>query len=316
MFKRSYRYWFLISYFLFSVNQLYAEPSKTINKTSDKIYKSPGIQIGLDFPYANSDVLSYVKCFGLTLWDDKGEIHGGIDLIPEYDLNYSDATSIRDRLVEIIAPSAGRVIMARSVPSTDDGMEDNMDFILIIEITPRWDIVLVIEPKIDTSKAPSWVDRQTKLIKVKEGQRVKQGARLGYLVVGGEGDAYPHVHYSLLYRRVPDDPNAAYPEETLNNILENARYQYPRNIVLNNPRAPWDNIALDQTIAAAFFCPYEFSTASAQAIFDNIPKHDLAGINCTCVRLRHSVDGNCGECTPPSSAPVELQPPGNLRITQ
>ena len=307
MLKQHYVYWLLLSCFLLGVSQLLsADPARH--------EKSPKAQIGLDFPYAQPEVLSYVKCFGLTQWDPQGEIHGGIDLIPEFDLNYSEVTPIRDRLVELVAPTAGRVAMVRPHLSTDSGFEKNLDIMLIIEITPRWYVALNIEPKIDTSKALSWVNQQAKLIKVKEGQHVKRGARLGYLVVGGKGDKYPHVHYSLLYRRVPEVPNTTYPEVTLETILEHARYQYPRDIVLSNPRAPWDNVALDQTIPAAFLCPYDFSTVSARAVFDNIPKHDLTGMQCTCVCLRESINGNCGECMPPSASPTK--PPSRLRIIE
>ena len=255
------------------------------------IYRLPD-EVGLSFPFYPPFVIKELRSFGVPGWQEEGEPpedHFGIDLIPYYgeDLKWGK----RPNKVKVVAPTDGVIRGIWAFDSTD--AEGNKDICVFLEINAYWSVFLMFEPK---SSPGRLVEEQVKSITVKAGQEVKKGDEIGYLVVGeGVNEKYPHVHYALMYKNVPEGKDLALSYfEILRDIIPVPNL-HPSSI----PEEvwPWDPqpLTLPDGFSAAFFCPYEFSSPRARAVFDHVLSNtrfpcgpELGDCGCICI-----YDGVC-----------------------
>lgn len=239
-----------------------------------------GVEPGLALPYASTNVLIELHCYGLHPWSPAGERHGGIDLKPPY-LDLAGTPDMRK--VEVVAPAAGVIDW---IVKGESGA-DAETWVVIIEMNSYWYAVLVIEPQSDDDAI---LAEQEASIDVQEGQRVSKGERIGDLVVGKVlENSYPHVHFSFLYKSPEDSIEALFHDPDL--IVRSDGTALPPTI---GPGSPWDPRNLGA--ASTFFCPYVYSVPEARQAMDSVPRYSVRGNLCGCVCAYDSQDGDCGVC--------------------
>jgi len=240
---------------------------------------------GLGFPFEPFTVINELMSFGVPEWGTAEEDHFGIDLIPRYQSSSPRPflpTKPKIRKVKVVAPTEGTI---RFIVALDADIKGTKDICVILEMNSNWSINLTFEPKCSAGLP---AEEQIRSITVKAGQYVKKGDEIGYLVVGGTKDEYPHVHYALMYK---------HRETTYGQLFDN-------NVPIPNfspdeigvPRtghgSPWDpvKLILPSFYTVAFFCPYEFSSPRAKRIFDYILNNTaypcgpcLGECNCVCI---------------------------------
>jgi hypothetical protein len=240
------------------------------------------INTGLSLPFQNPEDIDYLWCFGLQPWDTEGrnEIHGGIDLVPKY---YPDVP--KTFLYPIVAPAGAEVVIR--VDGTSGDVRPT--FAVVLKMNDYWYLLCNFEPQ---SVSDAINRAQSDSIVVREGQRVRRGQLLGKLVVSGphvRPGSYPHLHFGLFYKN---------PMDTLEDIgrhQEDFHRSDGRDLApTSGPGSPWE--PRDLGIETTFYCPYEYSSPAAKAIYNRLPKRAANGESCSCVCAYGSVRGNCGVC--------------------
>lgn len=259
---------------------------------------------GLEFPFEPSSVINELMSFGVPAWGTAAEDHFGIDLIPNYQSSLFPPISKLGSIqkVKVVAPTEGTIRGIWAFDSTDEGFEGNKDISVILEMNGYWSIILMFEPKTSEFLRGA-VEEQIRSIIVKAGQYVKKGDEIGYLVVGGSEDKYPHVHYALMYKHIETSYGQLFDNVPVPNFSPDQIQ--PEGMVGGVPRkghgSPWDPVRLNlpDSRTAAFFCPYEFSSPKAKSIFDRILINtaypcgpSLGKCNCVCIYDR-CCDGQC-----------------------
>jgi hypothetical protein len=152
-----------------------------------------------------------------------------------------------------------------------------------------WYIVCNLEPQ---SVSDAINRAQSDSIVVREGDPVRRGELLGYLVVGSSSvrpGSYPHLHFGLFYKN---------PTDTLEDIArhqEDFRRSNGTDLApIIGPGSPWQ--PRDLGIETTFYCPYEYSRDRTKAIYDGLLKRAANGDYCDCVCAYRSKSGNCGVC--------------------
>jgi hypothetical protein len=260
---------------------------------------------GLGFPFEPAAVIKELMSFGIPAWGPAEEDHFGIDLIPRYQLP-SKFPSVRPFLpanpratqkVKVVAPTGGTIKAILAFDSTDKEVEGNKDICVLLEMNSNWSIILMFEPKTSPLLRGA-VEEQIRSITVKAGPYVKKGDEIGYLVVGGTENEYPHVHYALMYKH----SDANYGQLFFDNVpIPNFHPDeiQPEGMVGGIPRtghgSPWNpvRLILPNGYTTAFFCPYEFSSPETKDIFDGILENTafpcgpyLGKCNCVCIYHR------------------------------
>ena len=227
--------------------------------------------VELTFPFANPASLIEIHNFALYPWNDDGEVHGGVDLVPAYaDLEGTDGM----RKIEIVAPADG------TIARYDEGQSGagKQSFVVVLAINTYWHVLMVFEPQ---SSETATNDEQRASFDVVQGQAVTRGQKIGDLVVSqvAEG-SYPHVHVGVFYK------NPAQTWEDLYTTLPN---------VSEGGAAP---PILEQDLGGPtfYYCPYDYLLPAGQAALDAVPKYDMNGFECSCACSYGSVEGDCGDC--------------------
>lgn len=183
----------------------------------------------MDFPYQDPGQVSYFWCIGLNPWDTAGvEIHGGIDIVPNYD---SSATEIQR--FPLVAVAKGRIIIIH-VDATGHGCPS---VTLVLELNPYWFVIYTIEPQTEDSTEFA---EQMNSIYVDEGRLVKRGKRLADLIVATvKPGAYPHLHFGLLYKNPAESWEYVYSHYL--EILRSDGTNLPPD---EGPKSPWSPMDL------------------------------------------------------------------------
>jgi hypothetical protein len=232
----------------------------------------------LGFPYQVPSAAIALYDFGLDPWAANGEIHTGIDIEAAH--RGSQPTMMK---ATIVAPAAGRVEWV--LPGTSGA--GLYSVLIVVRMNAYWLTTLTIEPQ---SASPATNAEQAACIHVVPGQTVHVGETIAELVVWNVADgSYPHVHLSLFYKT---------PSQTLDelaeHILEVGISDGTALPPLAGPGSPWN--PTDLGIPSTAFCPYEYSTPQARAIYDILPAYAANGDSCSCPCAYGSAGGDCGAC--------------------
>lgn len=261
-------------------------------KMSDLI--DPVVSTDLAFPFQDETLLSDEShCYGLTNWNPplNTETHSGIDLAARYDDIAVDET----RRVPIIAPAAGTGYYVYEMESGHGAAS----ILILLQMNNYWFIGLTFEPQ-STDAETNSVQRASFAVDL-SGQdcttgcyfpiQVSKGEWIGDLIVRNVmADAYPHIHYSLLYKSPSQTLEQAFADNI--NIVRNQGTGRPPTSGAGSPVTPVELTGTPTT----FYCPYEYSSGAAKAIMDGMVKLSIGGSACSCVCAYNSVDGNCGVC--------------------
>lgn len=252
-----------------------------------------GYATDLTFPFEDETLIGEGShCYGLTNWNAplNTEIHSGIDLAARYgDLAVDEARHVR-----IVAPAAGTGLYVYEMPS-GKGADS---ILVLIQMNDFWYLPLTFEPQ-SMDAATSALQRESMAVDLSGldcstgcyfSRQIAKGEWIGDLIVRNVmEDAYPHIHYSLLYKSP-----AQTLEDAFANNLEIARNQGTGMPPTSGPGSPVSPMELAGT-PTTFYCPYEYSSAAAKTIMDTMVMRSLNGI-CSCACAYNSVDGNCGVC--------------------
>ena len=255
---------------------------------------------GLGFPFKPYTVIKELMSFGIPAWGPPEEDHFGIDLIPRYQVSPLPPIPSKSKVirkVKVVAPTDGTI---RGIFGFDGDIVGTKDICVILEINLNWSITLMFEPKTSPGRP---VEAQIRSITVKAGQTVKKGDEIGYLVVGGNENSYPHVHYALMYKHTETNYGQLFDNVPVPNFRPEEIQ--PEGMSGGVPRtghgSPWDpvKLILPSPYTAAFFCPYEFSSPTVRGIFEGILKNTefpcgpcLEKCNCVCIYNR-CCNGKC-----------------------
>lgn len=233
---------------------------------------------GLLLPYVNLSELVEVRCYGVDPWDEvTGEVHGGIDLIPQH----TDLGPGETRKAGLVAPVSGTIHDVRELAKTGKAVA----LMLTLKVNDYWFVSMVLEPQ---NLDPSIADQQRRSIAVQAGQRVRRGDHLGDLVVTDVH--YPHVHFMIYYKA----PDQTY-EDLLANYISLARNQGENLPPVSGPGSPWT--PADLRIPSTLFCPYVYSEPSSRSRLDQVLKQSRDGTVCKCVCAYGSKNADCGACS-------------------
>lgn len=249
----------------------------------------------LAFPYQDETLLSNEShCYGLTNWNPplNTETHSGIDLAARY----TDIAADETRLVPIVAPAAATGFHVYEMTS---GMGAT-SILILLQMNDYWYIPITFEPQ-SMDAATNALQRSNLSVDLTGlncsagcyfSTPVAKGAVIGNLIVRNVmPGAYPHIHYSLLYKS---------PSQTLEDVFADnisiARNQGTNLPPTSGPGSPVTPMELSGT-PTTFYCPYEYSSSAARIIMDNMVKLSQTG-TCSCVCAYNSVNGDCGVCTP------------------
>jgi hypothetical protein len=234
--------------------------------SSDAEYPPPE----LGFPFENPNKVAGIISYGVGPWEDDTP-HNAIDIIPyfqseDHAFSKNKRSKKRVRTVKIVSPVDGTVKMIVSEENrfSSDPPEMRQWILVLIEYNPAWVVGLAFEPKAPEERLHK---KQVNLIKVKAGQVVKKGDKIGRLVVGSGGGRYPHLAYGLLQKD---------PDEDIMSIFPFSQFFHS-----------------DTTRLPTFMCPYEYSTPEAIAIFDSITDR-VPNEYCTCA-CKYEGDDYCGD---------------------
>lgn len=255
---------------------------------------SPAVETDLAFPYQDATLLGDEShCYGLTNWNPPAntETHSGIDLAARY----KDLAVNETRTVSIVAPAAGTGYYIYEMSS---GM-GAASILVLLQMNDYWYIGLTFEPQ--SLDADTNALQRTSFAVDLSGKdcttgcyfsvTVNKGDWIGNLIVRNVmADAYPHIHYSLLYK----SPDQTLEDAFANNlaIVRNQGTDMPPTSGSGSPVTPTELSGTPTT----FYCPYAYSSAAAKTIMDNMVKLSVTGAPCSCVCAYNSVAGNCGVC--------------------
>jgi len=248
----------------------------------------------LAFPYQDASLLGDEShCYGIFPWNPplNTEIHAGIDLAARY----KDLAADETRKVPIVAPVAGKGYYVYEMPSGKGAAS----ILVLLQMNDYWFLAFTFEPQ--SMDAATNTMQRTNLTVDLTGLdctsslchfpvKVSKGDLIGNLIVRNVmAEAYPHIHYGLLYKS---------PGQTLENALANniaiARNEgsnLPPRSGLGSPVTP---VELSGT-PTTFYCPYEYSSGAAKTIMDGMTKRSNT-TTCSCVCAYNSTGGNCGVC--------------------
>jgi hypothetical protein len=256
--------------------------------------ENPTNATNLIFPYQDASLLgdeSY--CYGLTNWNPPAntETHSGIDLAARYHDLGPDET----RTVAIRAPAAGT---GYYVYEMKNGL-GAASIIVLLQMNDYWYISFTFEPQ-SADAATNDLQRTSFAVDL-SGQNCATGCYFPVAFSKGEwiGDlivrnvmpgAYPHIHYSFLYK----SPSQTLAEAFADNIA------IPRNQGTgmppkDGPGSPVVPVELSGT-PTTFYCPYEYSSHAARVIMASMTKLSTSSAPCTCICAYNSVGGDCGIC--------------------
>jgi len=256
---------------------------------------TPAIPTDLAFPYQDETQLGDEShCYGLTNWNFplNTETHSGIDLAARYD----DLAANVPRIVPIVAPAAGTGYYVYEMTS---GM-GAASILVLLQMNNYWFIALTFEPQSEDATTNSL--QRTSFTFDLSGMdcssticyfpmQVSKGDWIGDLIVRNVmTGAYPHIHYSLLYK----SPSQTLEDAFANNLLiaRNQGTNLPPTSGAGSPVTPIELVGTPTT----FYCPYEYSSSAAKAIMDGMIKLSISGSACSCVCAYNSDEGDCGVC--------------------
>lgn len=247
----------------------------------------------LAFPFEDATLIGDEShCYGLTDWNaEKTETHSGIDLAARYkDLVVDEARHVR-----IVAPAAGIGLHVYEILS---GMGAD-SILVLIQMNDYWFLPMNFEPQ-STDAVTNTLQRASMAVDLSGmnctggcyfPMQIAKGQWIGDLIVRNVmSNAYPHIHYSLLYKS-PDQTL----EDVFANNLEIARNQGTGMPPTSGPGSPVSPTELAGT-PTTFYCPYEYSSAAAKTIMDNTVMLSVGGDVCSCACAYNSVAGDCGVC--------------------
>ncbi|KUG22127.1 hypothetical protein ASZ90_008097 [hydrocarbon metagenome] len=255
---------------------------------------APAIPTDLAFPYQDETQLGDEShCYGLTNWNppDNTETHSGIDLAARY----SDLAMDEARNVPIVAPAAATGFHIYDMTSGMGGAS----ILLLLQMNDYWYIAINFEPQ-STDAVTNALQRSNSLVDLSGtdcsagcyfNTPVSKGDWIGDLIVRNVmTGAYPHIHYSLLYK----SPSQTLEDAFANNLLiaRNQGTNLPPTSGAGSPVTPIELVGTPTT----FYCPYEYSSSAAKAIMDGMIKLSISGSACSCVCAYNSDEGDCGVC--------------------
>lgn len=247
----------------------------------------------LAFPYQDETLLGDEShCYGLTNWNPplNTETHSGIDLAARY----ADLAADEARSVPIVAPAAGTGFYLYDMTT---GM-GAASVLVLLQMNNYWYIGLTFEPQ-SLDAVTNALQRANFSVDISGmdctagcyfDTPVSKGALIGNLIVRNVmPGAYPHIHYSLLYK----SPSQTLEDAFANNIAiaRNQGTDLPPASGTGSPVTPAELAGTPTT----FYCPYEYSSSAAKTIMDNMVKLSTSGA-CSCVCAYNSVSGDCGVC--------------------
>lgn len=208
---------------------------------------------GLGFPFKNTKRIAQIRAFGIMPWGSE-PFHGGMDII----IKNTGPHFVPGQTIKVVSPADGVVVGVRVFEDPDPD-DDDFGFSVtpLIEVNPGLWVALTFEPKIGLAE---YEQLQIDSIKVKAGDRVKQGQYIGDLVIGqGEGgqqgSANPHIHYEVILKD---------PETTIEDILLH------------------DTSFTDVWNLPTSICPYDYSSTRAKKMFEQVFARADGSVSCRC----------------------------------
>lgn len=216
----------------------------------------------LGFPFQNVRDLAEIRAFGIAPWGGE-PVHNGIDLIVD-----KARLAVGD-IVPVRSPVDGIVVDVRELVNEFELDPALRQWILVvIEVEPTLWVALSFEAK---GASEELQQAQRDSISVVSGQVVRQGQRIGGLVVGEGsgtvGSGLPHVDYRLVLKEA---------STTLDQLLESG--------------ASHDNKADLPT----FLCAYEYSSPQAKRRFDRVLSRADSATQCQCACKSPDRPATCG----------------------
>lgn len=206
---------------------------------------------GLAFPFRQQRVIRDIRSYGIRPWGFE-PVHNGIDLIVD---NTGASLQVGDK-VPILSSVDGKV----------GGVVDhggNGSILVGIEVNAGLYVTVTFEPQ---TADPSLRALQAASIDVVVGQSVRQGQKIGDLVVGeGEGGSpfgsgNPHIDTRL----VLFDPATVDPHDPFADLITR---DISHNDVNNLP---------------TFLCPFDYSAAQAKKAYEEVLATFNPATQCTC----------------------------------
>ena len=247
----------------------------------------------LAFPYQDETLLGDEShCYGLTNWNPplNTETHSGIDLAARY----TDLAADETLNVPIVAPAAATGFHIYDMTSGMGGAS----ILVLLPMNDYWYIAINFEPQ-SMDAVTNALQRANSLVDLSGTDcsagcyfdtPVSKGAWIGDLIVRNVmPGAYPHIHYSLMYKAPSQTLEDAFANNLL--IVRNQGASLPPTSGTGSPVTPAELAGTPTT----FYCPYEYSSSAARTIMDNMVKLSTSGA-CSCVCAYNSVAGDCGVC--------------------
>lgn len=194
---------------------------------------------GLGYPFKDTKVIREIRAYGIAPWGGE-TVHNGMDIIVD---NTGEKLNIGDS-VKVISPVKGTVSAVLHLenphnPSTPQWI------LVVIEVNPSLLVTLSFEPQTENLELQA---EQRAAISVVQGQKVKKGQKLGYLIVGEGGgpeggSGNPHIDLRLLLK----DPATAIDDLLSMYISHN-----------------------DVSSLPTFLCPYDYSSNHAKRNYEKV----------------------------------------------
>ena len=207
---------------------------------------------GLEFPIRDNKTITDVRSYGIRPWGSE-PVHNGIDLIV-------DNTGLQKQVGD-------KVTVLSSVTGTVIGIVDMGEFgskLVVVEVNPGLFVTYTFEPQ---TRLLQLQELQAASIDVVVGQRVREGQKLGDLVIGEGlnggspyGSGNPHIDTRLLLF----DPATVDPADPLGDLLT-------RDISHN-----------DVNSLPTFLCPYDYSSVRSKTTYEKVLEKFDPAVQCTC----------------------------------